>query len=510
MKMPHLLKAISLIFISLLIFTSLSACESAHKHVYDQKVANENFIATYATCTAKAKYYYSCKCGEKQNVTFEYGSPLGHDYDDWVSNGNGTHSKVCKNNCLSVITENCDQLLVLDNNEKACSKCYVDNKNPSENPDQTPEHVHDFSIKEIKQEYLCSPAKCTAKALYFYSCQCGEKGNNTFEYGYMLEHEEVWETKEPATCGKAGLMISKCTLCKEQVNQKPIIALEHNFINEKCSVCGDLMGTEGLRYQMNSTKDAYELVGLGSAISLDIIVPKLYNGLPVKAISQNAFKNSKIKSIILSENLVSINNGAFSACSELESIKFPDSLLSIGDSAFINCKKLISVTIGKNVKYIGASAFYNCVQLKNVTLNDNIEYVGKYAFDNSQKVNYNIKNKIKYLGNEQNKYLCAISVEDKYITNLTIDTSCKVVASMAFQNCKQVTAVFVPKSVKTICDLAFSYCNGLTSVEFEQPNNWCIKSEFDSVGSSIVLSNKTKNADYLNNSYLSYIFYKNK
>ncbi len=46
----------------------------AHNHVFDQEVANAQYLATEADCSNKATYYKSCKCGEKGSDTFAYGN----------------------------------------------------------------------------------------------------------------------------------------------------------------------------------------------------------------------------------------------------------------------------------------------------------------------------------------------------------------------------------------------------------------------------------------------------
>ena len=60
----------------------------AHTHVYDRTVATDAYKASDATCIAKAKYYKSCKCGEKGTETFEYGSFAAHTPGtEWKTDG---------------------------------------------------------------------------------------------------------------------------------------------------------------------------------------------------------------------------------------------------------------------------------------------------------------------------------------------------------------------------------------------------------------------------------------
>ena len=53
---------------------------SKKKHSYKQKNTDSSYLKSAATCTKKAKYYYSCKCGRRSKKTFIAGKALGHSY----------------------------------------------------------------------------------------------------------------------------------------------------------------------------------------------------------------------------------------------------------------------------------------------------------------------------------------------------------------------------------------------------------------------------------------------
>ena len=52
-----------------------------HSHNYNQQVATNAYKVSNADCEHGATYYYSCSCGTIGTETFEYGEPLGHDWD---------------------------------------------------------------------------------------------------------------------------------------------------------------------------------------------------------------------------------------------------------------------------------------------------------------------------------------------------------------------------------------------------------------------------------------------
>ena len=81
-------------------------------HSYAQ-IKSPEYLKSAATCTAKAVYYTSCaECGQSSKgtadeATFEYGDALGHKYGEWVSNGDGTHTRVCANDSTHIETKAC-------------------------------------------------------------------------------------------------------------------------------------------------------------------------------------------------------------------------------------------------------------------------------------------------------------------------------------------------------------------------------------------------------------------
>ena len=65
-------------------------------------------------------------------------------------------------------------------------------------------HTHVFNKEVATEAYKASDATCTAKATYYKSCACGEKGTATFEYGELGAHN--WT---PATC----TVPKTCSVC---------------------------------------------------------------------------------------------------------------------------------------------------------------------------------------------------------------------------------------------------------------------------------------------------------
>ncbi len=78
----------------------------AHTCKFDKQIAEEKFLKSGATCTAKALYYKSCSCGKHGTETFEYGEPLDHTPSETWSKNEGGHWKDCSVVGCGVIVSN--------------------------------------------------------------------------------------------------------------------------------------------------------------------------------------------------------------------------------------------------------------------------------------------------------------------------------------------------------------------------------------------------------------------
>ena len=93
-------------------------------------------------------------------------------------------------------------------------------------------------------------------------------------------------------------------------------------------------------------------------------------------------KNRSVTSFTISDTTKFIYGVVFSGCSKLTSVIIPNNVISIGERAFENCSSLTSVTIGNGVTSIGDDAFENCSSLTSVIIGIGVMSIGKDAFYN--------------------------------------------------------------------------------------------------------------------------------
>lgn len=131
-----------------------------------------------------------------------------------------------------------------------------------------------------------------------------------------------------------------------------------------------------------------------------IIIPE--GVVTIGAWAFNACHN--LRRVVLPESLKNIDSYAFRLCLELESINIPSELSFIGESAFEECGKirnlsvipygvtsienaafsnnagLTQIIIPKGVKKIGWRSFEQCVNLKSVIIPEGVTSIGRWCF----------------------------------------------------------------------------------------------------------------------------------
>ena len=161
-----------------------------HVHAYTQQVQKPEALKTPADCTNNAVYYLSCACGEVSTNdadTFTAANTaLDHDWGAWTSNGNDTHTRVCKRDGSHTETDNCSGGTATCTAKAVCAVC------GGEYGELLP---HDFTAEIAEAKYLKSGATCTEKAVYYKSCAAcglssvGTASEATFEAGNVLGHD---------------------------------------------------------------------------------------------------------------------------------------------------------------------------------------------------------------------------------------------------------------------------------------------------------------------------------
>lgn len=265
-------------------------------------------------------------------------------------------------------------------------------------------------------------------------------------------------------------------------------------------------GTDGLVYELNSKGDGY-IVTSCITIESDIVIPELYNNIPVREIGEAAFKYDKIDSITLPRSLRKIGNEAFfnitpATEGSLTSIIIPEGVEEIGDKSFYYCNTVKEITLPKTLKSIGNNAFGLNTSLAKFYLeggqNDYFEVAGNVLYTKGKtelicypkgikqttydlpetvevvresamygntyvtSINFKNGNKLREIGPKA--FGALWSLDDCDISRCT---NLKVIGEKAFGENKGLKQMIVPESVETMGDGVFYSCSSLLLVQFK-------------------------------------------
>ena len=342
-------------------------------------------------------------------------------------------------------------------------------------------HKHLYNQEKIQVEYLASDADHYNKTKYYYSCECGKCGYDTFSTGLPIEHTYDQQVISPeylieyANCNHGDLYYYSC-LCGHKSNEyfevgegkhtfAPYDNFEYNIYNEdetltdcgtmtrKCTSCSyqyiekvDGTGGSPILIYKDIDKNTCAVVGITTkSPKKKIIVPEYYQGKKVISISSGVFQNmEQIESITLPFVGNTLNGTTNTHFEYIFGGSVPTSLkeviitggTSIGYCAFIYCSSLESIVIPNSVTSIGDCAFFNC-SITSIEIPNSVTRLGAGAF-----------------------YLC------NSLTSITIPNSVTSIGRNAFNGCsslESITLPFVGNTLNGTTNTHFGYIFGATS-----------------------------------------------
>lgn len=126
----------------------------------------------------------------------------------------------------------------------------------------------------------------------------------------------------------------------------------HEYVTEKTVM------TSGLSFKTNTTNSTATVVGYNGTDS-DVTIPSYFTSgnvaYKVTALSSNAFAGKNIRSIVLSDYITELPDGAFKDCKQLNQIS--GYFTKIGAEAFSGCTSLDKYNISSSITEIGKNAF---------------------------------------------------------------------------------------------------------------------------------------------------------
>lgn len=258
-------------------------------------------------------------------------------------------------------------------------------------------------------------------------------------------------------------------------------------------------------YELSEDGQYYIVTDVGDK-QKELEIKAEYEGLPVKEIGKEAFKDAaSLEKVVIPEGVTTIGYGAFENCSALKEVSFPSTVTVITENAFKNCDALEEVVIPDTVTEIESYAFYACDSVKKISIGKGVTYIGREAFagcvnveeiyynpvdceavliqeDANGKKTYNIRHAFYAVGTKAQSCTLTIGKDVTYISmalfydtplNAFDDESgltaivfeegsvCKIIGDSAFQAENFVEQIVLPKTITRIGEFAFAGCEEL-------------------------------------------------
>ena len=112
----------------------------------------------------------------------------------------------------------------------------------------------------------------------------------------------------------------------------------------------------------------------------DVIIPEVYEGLPVTSIQERGFSSCQITSIFIPSSIKEIGIYAFQYCSSLTTVTLNEGLKVIDEYAFWMCESLSSIVIPDSVTRICEHAFGECHSLETAQIGSGLFILEKAVF----------------------------------------------------------------------------------------------------------------------------------
>lgn len=469
-----------------------------HVHVFTEEVTTDEYLASPATCNESAKYYYSCKCGEKSESTFYFGRSKGHEFaKEWSRDKyHHWHEVICDVSHKNAIAHTAHYFV-----DGECVECGQKDERSAayiyENGGYTVAGLGDYAVNGdynvvIPETYddgehgeapvkaigvsafenfpltrLSLPSSLTEiRSRAFYDC--GEISEIVIPTGVnSIDVDAFGETWCLSFTGPAFALGSFDRRSMGFVNitagealparafkdcrylSRVIIGDSVKEIGDEafCMCTGlteiDLGGVEKLGYHALWGCDSVSEIDLGKVKEIGdsaLSDCKLLSSVDLSSavsVGKSPFAGcNNISVVTLGNNLKSIGDNAFYALDKVTALDLPASLETIGIYAFADMSALTSVSL-TGVAIIPQGAFRDCVNLTSVTFGEKLTEIGESAFFGCGKLG-----------------------------TLNLPASLIKIGNFAFSLCDGLTAVDFPSNVTEIGEYAFSGCAGITAATF--------------------------------------------
>lgn len=174
----------------------------------------------------------------------------------------------------------------------------------------------------------------------------------------------------------------------------------------------------------------------------------------IRKIGANSFEATPISEPFFNEfgeaknyEALMIDNRAFKDCTSIKSVKMSDNIVTLAQYVFSGCTNLRELQFGKKTIYADKNSFENCTALDTIKFNEVLESLGGGCFSGCTGLKEvkgfpdTIKDWVAYSGNTGYGF-----------------------GNCMFQNCKSLVSCDLPKSITRVPESVFAGCTSLKTV----------------------------------------------
>lgn len=231
--------------------------------------------------------------------------------------------------------------------------------------------------------------------------------------------------------------------------------------------------TSAFTFEYLDDSNSYSVSGY-TGVDSDVVIPRVYEGLPVTQIGSYALLSTSVKSVVVHNDITVIDTFALSSCVELTTVTFEkgSKLQTIADAAFMS-SGLTSIEIPASVTQIGIQTFDSCQDLTSVVFEkgSQLQSIGGNAFGSTAITSVRIPASV-------STFDCAFNDCRQLVTVVFEGSNITSIADYTFMNCEKLQSIVLPSSVTSIGSKAFFMCNsplivyyGGNSEQWEQLEN---------------------------------------
>ncbi|ELP87435.1 hypothetical protein EIN_097020 [Entamoeba invadens IP1] len=182
----------------------------------------------------------------------------------------------------------------------------------------------------------------------------------------------------------------------------------------------------------------------------------------VQGIGAQCFLHSEMTSLVLPNNIITLEESCFESCSKLESVTLSPHVSVLPFCCFMRCGSLKRFVIPRTVQYMSNAIFFDCTSLSEVIFENDIDELYEETFAYCVRLSKIVlPNSIKKIGLGCFRFCVSLP-------SLHLPEKCLVLFDKCFEGCSTLSKVTLPKHLASVEFGCFKECFSLRELVFPE------------------------------------------